>query len=78
MQFDTVRFLDDNFGSVEGVIDALSKHFSDLPEREAVRKWFFRGSVPSAWFAALLVAADRERHSALRLYFTGGCADVFG
>lgn len=63
----TARFLDDNFGDADGVLGLLAKHDMEMPNREAVRKWFARASVTAEWLAVLLVALKRE---------TGRVADI--
>lgn len=63
----TERFLADNFSDPDGVIGLLAKHNRPMPNREAVRKWFSRGSLTAFWLIELLVALQRETGRALDL-----------
>ena len=58
--FNTARYLDENFGSPDGVVGLASKHGVDVPDRESVRKWFARSAVPGPWFPILHLIAQRE------------------
>lgn len=65
--FDASRFLTENFRSPDGVLHALAKVQPELPERETVRKWFSRGSVPGEWSFLLVVALELENGRPARL-----------
>lgn len=76
--FNTLKFLKDNFGDVDGVIDITEKHWPAQPQREAVRKWFSRESVASDWWPVLLLVleAHKGRPVSLAPYQTrGGTVD---
>lgn len=54
-------FLQDNFNNPDGVMGLLAKHYAGaMPRREAVVKWFQRGSVPGAWVIVLFDVVRRE------------------
>jgi hypothetical protein len=56
--FQTVKFLEDNFDDVDGVIGLVGKYWPVTPRREAVRKWFSRESVASEWWPVLLLVLE--------------------
>ena len=58
--FDIHRFLEDCFGSPDGVVGLASTHGIDVPSREAVRKWFARGAIPAEWMLTLLLIVQRD------------------
>ncbi len=58
--FNAGKFLSEHFTDVDGVIGLVGKHWSDVPQREAVRKWFSRGSLPADWIPVLCVVLERE------------------
>lgn len=79
--FNSIKFLKDNFGDADGVIGLVAKHWPTSPQREAVRKWFSRESIPVEWLPVLILVleAHRGRPVALASYMTrGGIAnDIF-
>lgn len=72
--FRTGKFLEDNFGDVDGVIGLVGKHWSTVPQREAVRKWFSRESVASEWWPVLLLVLEAHKGKPVSLspYMTRG------
>jgi len=58
--FDTGRFLKDHFTDVDGVLGLLSAHGYRTPQREAVKKWFSRSSIPWEWGIILIIVAQAE------------------
>ena len=76
----TERFLNDNFGDADGVLGLLAKHDRPVPNREAARKWFVRGSLTAAWLIELMVALQREtgRLADMEAYVDGAENDIFG
>lgn len=78
--FNTTEFLRANFGSVDGLLIKVARH-GDVPQREAVSKWFQRKSIPSEWLPVLLHALEREAGEPVSLepYVEGGSrgGDVF-
>lgn len=58
--FNAMQFVGDHFGGVDGVVGLVAKHYGEAPQREAVRKWFTRGQIPSEWMPAVLFAAECE------------------
>lgn len=69
--FNAMKFVGEHFGSVDGVVTIVGKHYGEAPQREAVRKWFARGQIPSDWMPALLYAAECDfgSHVDLAPYF---------
>ena len=70
--FDTLKFLETEFSDADGLIGLLAKHRQETPKREAVRKWFSRGSVPAEWMPILIIVLEDENGTppALRSYFS--------
>lgn len=77
--FDTPRFLSENFGTPDSTVALLQTQVGYTPNREAVRKWFSRGAVPSDWFPVLIIALERYAGAPVPLinYLHGGQFDVF-
>lgn len=70
--FETQAFLNDHFGTHERLICLLSAYGFPSPSHWTADKWWRRGSVPSAWFALLLVVLELERGEAVSLsYYCG-------
>jgi len=66
--FDTRKFLEDHFTDADGVLGLLGKHIDETPPaRDAVRKWFSRGSVPAEWMPMLLIALENEQSGPVSL-----------
>ena len=77
--FKTRQFLQDQFTDPDGLVCLVEKHCSMQPQKEAVRKWFQRGSVPSDWWPLLIIAALRETGEVPPLgNYLGGVNDIFG
>lgn len=77
--FDCGAFLKGEFGDPDGVVGLLGKHGSAVPQREAVRKWFERRSLPGEWFPILLITLERETGAPVSVerYATGVSNDIF-
>ena len=65
--FDHKRFLDDQFGSPDGVIGTLGAYKIAHPSRDTVRKWFERGGIPALWLPMLLCVLEIENGQPVRL-----------
>lgn len=61
MAFKYKQFLVEMFGSPQGLVSFLSAYRAPLPGVFAVEKWFKRESVPSDWFAKLLVYLELDQ-----------------
>jgi len=74
--FDTVRFLQENFNSPDGVVGLLGAYKQDVPPRDTVRKWFSRGNVPSEWFPLLCAILELDHGSPISLAkYLGSASD---
>jgi hypothetical protein len=58
--FDTVRFLENNFGSADAVVGMAAQYNFEIPVRDTVRKWFARGSISGEWLPVLLAMLELE------------------
>lgn len=78
--FDTKRFLEDQFTDADGVMGLTGRHCNEQPQRETVRKWFSRGSVPSEWWPVLLQSLRSESgiYPDLTPYFSETGHGIFG
>ena len=78
--FNAREFLSDHFTDADGVVGLLGKHGAHIPQREAARKWFERGSLPADWIPVLFFTLEREYGAPISLarYFGDrGNADIF-
>jgi hypothetical protein len=60
VKFDIDQFLKENFGSPKGLVNLISAYGLPTPSDSQAIKWFQRGSIPTAWFALLLVVLECE------------------
>lgn len=58
LTFDTKTFLQEQCGGPDGVLALLGDAEFVLPQREAIRKWFERGSIAGDWWPLLLLAIE--------------------
>lgn len=78
MTFPTARFLNHNFGSPDGVVAIVGQHWPRTPNKEAVKKWFARDSIPAEWWPVLLIVLEREGGSPVCMSsYVKGEEDVF-
>ncbi|MDK4730513.1 hypothetical protein EVC08_016 [Rhizobium phage RHph_N65] len=78
--FDTLKFLQDNFGSPDAVVGMAAQYGIDIPVRDTVRKWFARGAISGEWLPVLLTMLELENGKAISLkgYLSdGGRDDIF-
>ena len=78
--FDTHRYLDENFGTPDGVIGLAAKHRVKMAERDTVRKWFERGDIPGKWMNSLHLIVQREtgeRVDIARYFITEASDGIF-
>lgn len=78
--FDATRYLEDNFGTPDGVIGLAAKHRIKMAERETVRKWFERGDIPGKWVNSLHLIVQRETGELIdveRYFATEASNDIF-
>lgn len=80
-RFDFTRFLEDQFGTPDGVVAYGSKFNVELPARDTVRKWFERGRVSGEWVPALIALAGHVHGSPVDVspyFISPEEADIFG
>ena len=78
--FDTARYLEENFGSPDGVIGLASKHNVRMAERDTIRKWFERNDIPGKWVNSLHLIVQRETGEPVdveRYFVTEASNDIF-
>ncbi len=59
--FDMAKFLRAHWADERKLVRFIAVYGMDAPKRMTVRKWFDRSSVPSEWFATLLMLLEIER-----------------
>lgn len=67
MIFNMKRLLEENFTTPEGVVNLVSAYNLDAPSVEAVKKWFYRASIPSEWLPVLSYILEMENGETFRL-----------
>lgn len=60
MRFRTKQFLVEMFGNPEGLLSFLRAYDAKLPGAPAVKKWFYRESLPVEWAWTLLAYLEIE------------------
>lgn len=77
--FSATKFLSDHFDDADGVIGLVGKHAAQVPQREAARKWFERGSIPADWLPVLLFSLECECGAPISMapYVRDGTNDIF-
>lgn len=78
--FNRDMFLSDMDLDVDAIIALAGRAGVEVPERDTVRKWFERASIPGHWWPVLiaLVELDRGQPISLLPYVSlGRAADVF-
>lgn len=66
--FDIVKFLTANFSNPARVVSFLRAYdYPQIPDEEAVRKWFSRGRVPGEWLIVLLAYLEIDKGSPVAL-----------
>jgi hypothetical protein len=58
--FNMRKFLRTNWADEDKLISFIKAYSEEPPKRATARKWFERESVPSDWFATLLVLLELE------------------
>lgn len=58
--FDTLKFLNAEFGTRRNVQQLLADYCADAPAYHTVEKWFQRRAIPGAWFPVLLCIREIE------------------
>lgn len=57
--FDTRRFLADNFSDPDALVALVTEQCGVDLQRETVRKWIARASVPGEWLCVVICAIER-------------------
>lgn len=65
--FNAAKFLQDRFTTPDGVIGLFHAYGLEYPNREQVRKWFERSSIPSEWLPLLLTLLELDMGEPVRL-----------
>jgi hypothetical protein len=65
--FDAARFLEENFGTPDGIVCIASRFGVDVPSRDTIRKWFERGSISGEWLSVLIVLMETQTGSPVSL-----------
>ena len=65
--FSQIHFLKDNFADEERLVHFVKLMGGAPPTTGAVRKWYDRGSVPTEWFAQLLMLLEIDRGAPVSL-----------
>lgn len=59
--FNTKRFLQDHFRTPIELVEMFRSYGMTPPREGTASQWFTRASVPSSWFALLLVVLEMHR-----------------
>lgn len=57
--FQTRRFIDEGFGGVRSLHEALANHAPEPPSMEVVAKWRQRDAIPGPWLPICLAVLER-------------------
>lgn len=63
MQFDTLRFLTDNFTDAAGLVHRANSYGVKNLDNSTVYKWFVRKQVPAKWLPVLFAIVELEEGS---------------
>lgn len=58
--FDFKKFADEQLGGLDGMVMRPAAYGVKTPNRETMRKWLQRGSIPPRWFALFLCVHELE------------------
>lgn len=59
-RFNAELFLREHFRDIDGVERLTRKHLGASPQRDAIRKWFERASIPATWLSRLILVVELE------------------
>ncbi len=67
LQIQLYRLLRDHFPEPRNLKETLDLRATDAPDLEAVRKWYYRGSLPGKWLAWILLLVEERGGEPLSL-----------
>jgi hypothetical protein len=65
--FNTRQFIDEQFKGRNGVCPMLRAYGVICPAQTVVDKWYYRESIPTDWFALLLVVLELDHGAPMSL-----------